>query len=158
MATEQPVVLEGVPIMFRNFSGKPDKFNPQGGRRRFVIGLDPGVAEALAADGWPVKILPPRSEEEGDTPTPIMEVKINFEGFKPPKIVLVTTRGRTHLDETDVGQLDYADIVNADIILNPYNWENSRGKGVSAYLASLFVTIEEDPLEIKYSEMDKQGA
>ena len=155
---DEPVVIEDVKILFRNFSGKPDKFNAQGGRRRFVIGLDPGVADAMAKDGWPVKILPPRSEEEGELPLPIMEVKINFDGFKPPKIVLVTSRGRTHLDESDVGQVDYADILNADIIVNPYNWENSRGKGTSAYLSSLFLTIEEDPLEIKYSEMDKQGA
>ena len=158
MPPEEHVVLEGVQIMFRNFSGKPDKFNPQGGRRRFVIGLDPGVAEVLAAEGWPVKVLPPRSEEEGEVARPIMEVKINFESHRPPKIVLVTSRGRTHLDESDVAQVDYVDIINADIIVNPYPWENSRGSGVSAYLQSLFLTIEEDPLDIKYSEMEQQGA
>jgi hypothetical protein len=154
---DKDLVLEGVTVMFRNFGGKPDKFTPKGGRRRFVIGLNDEIAAQMMADGWPVKILPPRSEEEDDVARPIMEVKINFEGWKPPKFALITSRGRTYLGEGEVEMLDYADIINCDVIVRPYPW-NVRGEtGYSAYLQSAFITIHEDPLELKYSELEAQA-
>jgi hypothetical protein len=69
---------------------------------------------------------------------------------------MITSRGRTHLDESSVETLDWVDILNVDLIVRPYEWNvNGRG-GIKAYLQSLYVTIEEDPLEIKYSELEQQ--
>ena len=48
--------------------------------------------------------------------------------------------------------LDWVDILNVDLIVRPYEWSVNGKTGVKAYLQSIYVTIEEDPLEIKYSE------
>ena len=145
--------LEDVRLLggkFRNFSGGPDNFNRKGGKRYFSIGLSPEQAEYLNSLGWPVKVLPPRDEE--DEPLNFIKVNFNFDGKVPPKIVMVTSRGSTLLDEDNVNVLDYALIIKTDLIVRPYNWTGSDGEeGISVYLKSLYVTIEEDELETKYN-------
>jgi hypothetical protein len=83
-----------------------------------------------------------------------LPISVNFKG-RPPRIVLITSRGRTNLDESQVETLDWVDIINVDLIVRPYEWTVNNKSGIKAYLQSLYVTIEEDPLELKYSEMDQ---
>jgi hypothetical protein len=52
--------------------------------------------------------------------------------------------------------LDWADITNVDMIIRPFSWEVQGKTGIKAYLKSIFVTIQEDALEIKYSEISLQ--
>ena len=149
------VVMENVRIIFRNFKGKEGQYNKEGDRNFGVI-LPPEIAERMLADGWNVKYLKPREEDEDDTETPWLSVSVNFDKGKPPKIMLVTDRGRTALDAQSVEMLDWADIENVDLIVRPYTWEVNGNTGVKAYLSSMYVTIEEDELERKYAEMDAQ--
>ena len=69
---------------------------------------------------------------------------------------MITSRGRTNLDESTVEMLDWADITNVDLIVRPYEWSVSGKTGIKAYLQSIYVTVEEDELERKYSELDQQ--
>lgn len=153
---DNTVLMEGVRIIFRNFAGKEGQYNREGDRN-FAVLLDDETAAAMDADGWNVKVLKPRDdvdEGEDQVPQPYLPVSVNFKG-RPPRIVVITSRGRNTLDESQVEMLDWADILNVDLIVNPYHWGPINGKsGIKAYLQSLYVTIEEDPLEIKYSEMD----
>ena len=64
---------------------------------------------------------------------------------------MITSSARTPLDEDSVEVLDWADIRTADLIARAYTWEVNGKTGIKAYLQSLFVTIEEDALERKYS-------
>lgn len=153
-AKDNSVIMEGVRIIFRNFAGKEGQFNREGDRN-FAVLLDDQIAEAMAADGWNIKVLRPRDEDEGETPQAYLPVSLNFKG-RPPRIVLITSRGRTNLDEGSVEMLDWADIVNVDLIVRPYEWQVNDKSGIKAYLQSLYVTIEEDVLERKYSELDQQ--
>jgi hypothetical protein len=149
---DNTVMMEGVRIIFRNFSGKEGQFNREGDRN-FAVLLDEAVATAMAEDDWNVKWLNPREgEEEGETPQAYLPVSVNFKG-RPPRIVLITSRGRTNLDEDSVEMLDWADIINVDLIVRPYAWNVNDKTGIKAYLQSIYVTIEEDALEQKYSEM-----
>jgi hypothetical protein len=153
-ANDNTVMMEGVQIIFRNFAGKEGQYNREGDRN-FAVLLDEKIAAAMAEDGWNIKWLRPRSEEEGEEPQAYLPISVNFKG-RPPRIVMITSRGRTNLDEDTVETLDWADIINVDLIVRPYEWTVNQKSGIKAYLQALYVTIEEDALERKYAEMDHQ--
>lgn len=155
MPRDNTVLMEGVRIIFRNFAGKEGQYNREGDRN-FAVLLDDKTAEDMAADGWNVKWLRPREEDadEGrEEPQAYLPISVNFKG-RPPRIVLITSRGRTNIDEDQVEMLDWADIINVDLIVSPYAWTVNDKSGIKAYLQSLYVTIQEDPLELKYSELE----
>jgi len=156
MARDNTVLMESVRIIFRNFSGKEEQYNREGDRN-FAVLLDDAVAERMAADGWNVKWLKPREDSEDDeTPQAYLPISLNFGKGRPPRVVMITSRGRTQLDENMVELLDWADITNVDLIIRPYEWTVSGKSGIKAYLQSIYVTIEEDELERKYAELDAQ--
>ncbi len=142
--------IENAKIIFRNFKGEDTKFSK--GLRSFSVVIDdPQKAQQLLDDGWNVKILKPR--EEDDIPTHHIQVAVSFEHV-PPKIFMITgssgRKKKTLLDEESVAALDYADISNADVSITPYSWEVNGKSGVKAYLKTLYVTIEEDEFASKY--------
>lgn len=149
---DNTVIMEGVRIIFRNFAGKEGQYNREGDRN-FAVLLDERVATAMAEDNWNVKWLKPR-DEEGESPQAYLPVSVNFKG-RPPRIVLITSRGRTNLDEHDIEMLDWANILNVDLIVRPYAWTVNNKSGIKAYLQSMYITIEEDPLQLKYSDLDQ---
>lgn len=140
------IVIEDARIGFRNFSGKEGKFN-SAGDRNFCVFLDEDLAKTLQADGWNVRWLKPR--DEGDDEQPYLPVKVSYENI-PPKILLITSRGKTILDDESIGALDWAEITGVDLIIRPYNWEVNGKTGVKAYVKSMYVTIAEDAFEAKY--------
>ncbi len=150
----EKLFIENAVIAFRNFSGKEGMYN-RDGARNFVVFLDPEMAAELATIGWNVKYLKPR--EEGDEPQAYLPVAVNFNGPRPPMIVLITSRGRTNLNEDEVNILDWAEIAFVDLVINPYQWEingpEGLKSGIKAYLQSMYVTLEENPIEMKYADI-----
>lgn len=145
------IMLSDVPrLIFRNFSGRPDKYNREGDRN-FGILLDESWVADMEESGYPVKYLKPHDEE--DDPAPWIKVKVNYNSQFPPTVILVTSRGRTTLDSETVDLLDTAFISHADIVLNPYYYEVNGMKGYSMYLSRAYITIEEDEFERKYGEI-----
>lgn len=145
------ITIEDARIIFRNFAGKEGQFNREGDRNFAVLLDDAKLIKVLEKDGWNIKHLKPR--EEGDEPQPYLQVSVNFDG-RPPKVAIITSRGRTNLGEKEVEMLDWADIRTLDLIIRPYNWNVNGKTGIKAYLQSLFATIEEDELELKYADLD----
>lgn len=153
------VTIEDARITFRNFSGKPGQYNKEGDRN-FAVLIDDKTANRMSQDGWTVKVLQPR--EEGDEPQPFVKVTVKYrnmkgEPVKPPRVVMITSRGKTDLDEDTVGALDWADIKHVDMILRPFQWDVNGNQGINAYLQSIYVTIEEDELELKYADIDPKN-
>lgn len=156
MARDDNVIMEGVQIIFRNFTGKEGQYNREGDRN-FAVLLDDATANAMAEDGWNIKWLKPREDaDEGEAEQAYLQVSVNYGKGKPPRVVLITSRGRTNLDEDEVEMLDWADITNVDMIVRPYHWDVNGKQGIKAYLQSIYLTIEEDELEKKYAELDHQ--
>ena len=152
MAQPGSVTIEDARIIFRNFAGKEGQFNREGDRN-FAVLLEPELSEAMGQDGWNIKIL--KAREEDDEPQPYIQVSVSFGKGRPPRVVMISSRGRTNLSHDEVEILDWADIKKVDLILNPYEWAVSGNTGVKAYLKSLFVTINEDELDLKYADIDE---
>lgn len=146
--------VPGTAIRWRNFEGKAGKFNAEGDRN-FCLVIDPDSADALQAEGFNIRFLKPR--DEGDDPVPYLPVKVAYGKGRPPKIVMMTKRGKTELDETSVSNLDWADIEKADIAINPYHYNVSGREGVKAYLKTMYVTIVEDEFEDRYYDVPESA-
>jgi len=142
--------IDGANIRFRNFSGGKTKFNPEG-NRNFCVDIPEELVDPLVADGWNVKFLAPR--EEGDEPIPYVQVKVKYD-FKPPRVVLVKSNGHVNLTEDMVSILDFADLRKIDIIVRGWYYDMNGKQGLSAYLKTMFATIEEDELERRYSNLE----
>lgn len=154
MAINKNITVENARIAFRNFSGKEGRFNPAG-RRNFCVFLDSDIAPSLQEDGWNIKYLQPR--EPGDEPQAYLQVAVSYANI-PPKIVLISGEGKTVLNETNVGMLDWAEISNVDLIIRPYNYDVNGKAGVKAYCKTMYVTIEEDEFEKKYYDVPDSAA
>jgi hypothetical protein len=147
MADEaKQIVVENARLLFMNFKGKEGPYNREGDRN-FNLVLDPATAEQMLEDGWNIKYL--KARDEGDEPTPMVEVAVSFKN-RPPRVIILTKTSRTQLDEGSVEIVDHLDIVNVDLVVRGYEWAVNDKTGVKAYLQSMFITIQEDPLEAKY--------
>lgn len=146
MAKPLELKIEDARLIFLNFSGRKGPYNAEGDRN-FSVVLPDDVAETLLAEGWNVKYLQPRDED--DVPTPYLPVAVRFDP-RPPRIVLLTSASKVQLDQESVDTLDNAQIATVDLIINGSKWEVQDKSGIKAYCKTMFVTIEEDDLERKY--------
>lgn len=147
---KDPVVVEHAKIAFRNFSGRQQKYNPEG-IKNFCVVFDPEVGEMLERDGWNIKWF--KQDDEEIPPEAYLQVAVSYKN-RPPRIIMLTDGGRkkTPLSEKTVGLLDTAEFELVDIIITPYNWEVNGKSGVKAYLKTMYVTLEEDELDRKYAD------
>lgn len=150
---DNTVLLEDVRIIFRNFAGEERRFNAAGDRN-FTVILDEDVALALQDDGWNVKQLKPRGEDEqGDWS---LKVSVGYKSRIKPRLVLVTKskNKRNVLDEDMAEMMDYAEFETVDLIIRPHDWDVNGKTGRKAWLKSMFGTIREDELELKYAYLE----
>lgn len=158
------IVLENVELIFMNLRGMPDQYNATG-KREFSIKVDEKTADVLRGFNLNPKQLKPLDPEDPNEP-PMFAQKVHASWkIRPPMVKLITATNIKNppiLAEEQVGMLDDADIVNVDVIIYPSEWFMNKGKpqetsGWKAYLHSMYVTIQEDPLMAKYAQLAEEA-
>lgn len=140
--------IDDAKIIFRNFEGRGDKYNREGDRNFSLLIEDPDTADALAENGWNVKIKPGRDEDEG--PFMRLPVKVKFTDYGP-NVYLITGDRRNELDEESIGCLDNIDIESVDLDIRPYDWDVNGRTGRTAYLQSMQVVQRIDRFAARYA-------
>lgn len=152
MAKIPDLVFENVRLIFKNFSGKEDRFNAKG-NRNFCLMIDPESAESMKAQGWNVKFLKPRTPE--DPPAPYIKVNVSYKISAPNVYLIAGNNGKkTALTEETIMCLDSAEILNVDCVISASEWEPGHYSG---YLKTMYVTIQPDPFAMKYADPNEEG-
>lgn len=133
--------IDDARIIYRNFTGRGDKYNREGDRNFAVVIPDEDMANELTDRGWNVKIKPPR--EDGDAPFMFLPIKVKFND-RGPNVYLKTGNNQHRLDEESVGLIDNIDIIGVDLDVRPYDWEVNGKEGRTAYLQSMRVIQDAD--------------
>ena len=151
MSDVNNINIEGAIIIWKNFSGERDKFNP--GKRGFSVVIDDAsMAEELRNEGWNVKDRPLQEGADPSEQEWTLPVKLNMNRYT--QVWLIVGNHKTLLDENTVAQLDVVDFVNCDISIRPYEWEMGGRTGITAYVDSMYVTIRENKFAEKYADLD----
>ena len=143
--------IEDARIIYRNFGGEASKYNREGDRNFAVIIPNQDICDQLTAEGWNVKIKPPRDED--DTPFMFLPVKVKFNN-RGPNIYVQSAGNVKRLTEETVGMLDEIDIQSVDMDLRPYDWEVNGKEGRSAYLQAMNVIQNIDRFGAQYAAQD----
>ena len=141
--------IDDARIIYRNFSGAGSKYNREGDRNFAVVIPEKEMADALIAEGWNVKIKPPRDED--DDPFMFLPIKVKFND-RGPNAYLQTGTKMNRLDEESISCLDDVDIISVDMDVRPYDWEVNGKAGRTAYLQSIKVIQEIDRFAARYAE------
>lgn len=144
--------IDGRDIIFRNFEGRGDKFNREGDRNFSLRIRERESADALADQGWNVKIKDARDEDEDDFMR--LPIKVKFTAYGP-NIYLWSGNNRVELDEESIGCLDSIEIDHVNMDVRPYNWEVSGKTGRTAYLQTIEVFQRTNRFEERYNRMRK---
>lgn len=152
---QENLLIEGAQIAFKpNFEGREEQFNREGDRY-FNVELSPEQAESLAQQGWNVKQWQNKKEEDAEI-VYFLKVAVSYK-VKQPRVVLVSSNGRTPLDEGTCDMIDWLDLEFIDVTLNPYRYTVNGNTGIKAYLKTGMFIVREDPLEKKYSHLPLIG-
>lgn len=161
MSGVNPITIKDARIIYRNFRGEGSQFNPKGKRNFSIVFTDSELVNDLIEDGW--KLKPLKQRDEDDEPAWQMPVEVKYRDMagnevRPPEVYICTYPNgklkKTRLTEETIGMLDFAEISNVDLVVRPYEWEMNGSTGIKAYLKAMYVTVVEDELADKYAEED----
>lgn len=140
-------------IIWRNFEGRATDFNNKGDRN-FNIVINPDDVDTMREDGWNIKERPPK--REGDDMLYHLKVKVQYDSPYPPNVWLVTSGHKTKLNANNVKLVDTARIKRVDVTIRPYVYPpkpNRPEGGVTAYLKTMYITLQEDILDEMYANI-----
>lgn len=145
------LVIDDARIVYRNFSGAASQYNREGDRNFAVVIPDEETCERLKAEGWNVRVKPPRTED--DEPFRYLTVKVKFND-NGPNVFLQSGSAKNKLDEEDISILDNIDIDSVSLDVRPYDWEANGKSGRAAYLQGMWVTQRVDRFIERYAEAE----
>lgn len=152
------LVIQDAQITYRNFAGVEGQYNVKGARNFAVWINTREEAEALEVLGWKIKYTKVREDGEEARYPAYMPVSVKYHPkMAPPRVKMITSRGQNSLDEEAIDVLDFVSIKKCDMILRPFHWTMKSGEGVKNMLVSIYVTVQEDELELKYADVPEIG-
>ena len=154
---DDPLTLEDIRIIWKNFSGEKRLFN-ESGKRNFSIPLDEETALQLREIGWNIKDNAHKIEQ-GQPVEYHIPVTVKMDARIPPRVFMIVRSKniRIPLDEDTIGLLDTAELDTVDVVLRPFNWDVNGKQGVAAYLKLMYATLQEDPLDLTYAHIPLDG-
>ena len=144
------ITIKNAKIFYRNFSGRPGKYSGEG-VRTFCVEVPNEQAAVLAEDGWNVRYR--KARDPGDQDQAYISVSLNYNYSIPPEIYRVVGKKVTLLSQDNVGQLDTAEVIRVDLRIRPRRWGDNQ---IKAYVAKMYVTVEEDDLDAMYNFGDEE--
>lgn len=119
---EDNIKIHDAVIIFKNFEGRPTKFNSKGGSRSFNLVLPNDLKDILVDYGWNIRRHPARTEDGEDMFS--TEIMVNYRCTYPPQVELLTCydgkKRRRKLSEESIGVLDKVEIETCDVIIHPH--------------------------------------
>ena len=136
--------VERAAMIYKNFTGKPTRVNPQGGKRTFSLVLNQEFAEKLNDLGWNVKVKEVKDQftegeilrtvswqdymanyqKDFDHALMYTEIVVNENSEYPPKIYKVSEfNGEKTMALVPPDQwyrMDESELMNVDISIHPY--------------------------------------
>jgi len=136
--------VERAAMIYKNFTGKPTRVNPAGGKRTFSLVLNEEYAARLSAEGWNVKVKEVRDTPvEGEMTQTVSwadydttyrnefdhgliytEIVVNENSEYPPKVYKVSEfNGEKTMALVPPDQwfrLDESELMNVDLVVHPY--------------------------------------
>ena len=178
------LVIRNAKTLFgTNFSGRPTRFNPNGGSREInVIIEDFATAEALISQGWPLKVYHKQKDIRDlmKTSCNTLEERIAFikdrgeysEEFitfyikciisykyenKKPNIykVMPIANKIQEMTELNIDQFDGANVISKIDVEIQLSWHSNPTPGYSAYLKEAMVTVNESPFLNDYANYQR---
>lgn len=139
------LVARDAALLFTNFAGEPDGFNPRGARK-FNLVLNPDIAEALRERGWNVRTY----VKEGYDSYMSITVNVNMDSSRPPVIHLISSDGG-QIVERKIGVDEVADLddyrysrIDVEVVPYEHGRNVSSGTRFSAYLSKMRLILAED--------------
>ncbi len=150
----EPVFLKNVQIRWRNFEGRGSAYNADG-KRNFVVELDEETAVKLYEGGWNVKLSKPNDEGEQSA---FLPVEANYGGRTMPEVFLVHGKSKELIPEDLLHIVDGVEIAHCNVYIRPYDWKMARGSGRKAYLHTIAVVIQPNPVHLMYQDLEEVTA
>ena len=154
---DERVRFDNADIIFKHFGGEKDDFHTEG-QRDFAIRIDEEEARYLADKGLNVK--PFTSKDPDEPPMFYVKVKLRYgvrdDGTeRGPIINTYTDKVKRELNKSNVGMLDRARILDADVVTHIYRRQNNGKPTATLTLDILHAVIKErrydDPYANKYA-------
>jgi hypothetical protein len=144
------ITIRDAALMWRNFEGRETKFKPAGpDARSFNVVLTQEQYEEFHAGGLNVRMKDAREEYDEDEPLYTLQIAVGYKQ-RPPRVVMITSSSRVNLGEDSVGVVDWVDIGKVDLIFRCAHWDTAGKTGIKCWLKTMFITINEDELEMEY--------
>ena len=148
--------LKHCKLAFKNLGGRPDDYNPAGGKRSFAVVLTEEDADILFQNGVPIKRFIDKAT--GENKEPYVRVKVNFKTDENGKVtsplIYLVKEGKKPsepLTPASAGTVDTANIDFVDMVISSWNYNYAGKSGITVYLDKMYVNIIEDELDKIYA-------